>query len=450
MHEPFFELRNRIVCKITTLGKSNNNLCLGFTLISMEGVDLEDFECVYSPAKRRGPVPGKVQQGGQTRKSDVLYSPEASPSHGQLGLSSIVGGLGIGGLNAAQMLLADQHNFNMGTQGNSGEINHQEFFLLQQQQQLQKLQQQQLQQQQLQQQQLQQQQLQQQQLQQQQANSIKFEDLNSLGMSGGLFNGNINETNTPTDFINNDYLKLLQQQQQQQILMANAGGTTNQMNGMNLNLQVAANAQQQLNLIQQQMQMQQHQQQRNDSDEMGGNRRNQRARPEFTNEVHKRSDNLHLELLESSSVEGARLRSFYDLSINELLNLPPVPTDSELALKMNVANSKQLESYDLSALRAARYAELALGAFVSNQINLALELSNSTVACLRECVEEPVSPQCMFDVARAYFLHAIFRSYRGDTNRYFKYRRVCLTHLYQMEVSKQEDKFRLPFVQCNN
>jgi hypothetical protein len=86
-------------------------------------------------------------------------------------------------------------------------------------------------------------------------------------------------------------------------------------------------------------------------------------------------------------------------------------------------------------LQAARFAELALGALANNQVPLALELSNASVMCMRNCVEEPSHKSCIYDVARAYLLHGIFRSYRGDFVRYFKYRRVCMSHLSQLNVS---------------
>merc|ERR1740136_162628 len=38
-------------------------------LLTIDGVDVNVFECVYSPAKRRGPVPGKA---GQVRKADAM------------------------------------------------------------------------------------------------------------------------------------------------------------------------------------------------------------------------------------------------------------------------------------------------------------------------------------------------------------------------------------------
>ena len=144
----------------------------------------------------------------------------------------------------------------------------------------------------------------------------------------------------------------------------------------------------------------------------------------------------HLPLLSPSNIDGNRLRSYYSLGIDDLFRLPPVPTDEEYARRLSVPllnNSGVLPRFDRAALQAARFSEIALGALANNQVALALELSNATVMCLRECVEEPVHPSCMYDVARAYFLHGMFRSYRGDMVRYFKYRRVCLTHLSQMD-----------------
>ena len=145
----------------------------------------------------------------------------------------------------------------------------------------------------------------------------------------------------------------------------------------------------------------------------------------------------HNHLLNSNSREGNLLRSYYHISVDELLNLPPIPSDEEYCRKLNDNLSPEnLPIFDLAALKAGRFSEIALGALASNQVALALELSNATVMCLRECVEEPVHPSCMFELARAYLLHGIFRSFRGDMLRYFKYRRVCLTHLStQLDVS---------------
>ena len=144
----------------------------------------------------------------------------------------------------------------------------------------------------------------------------------------------------------------------------------------------------------------------------------------------------HAPLLEKSSTFGNRLRSFYSLALDTLFNLPPIPSDEEYCAKLNGnMTPSMLPPFDVAALKAARFAEIALGALVSNQISLALELSSATVTSLKECVEEPVHPNCMYDIAKAYFLHGIFRSYRGDMTRYFKYRRVCLAKLSQLDAS---------------
>lgn len=144
----------------------------------------------------------------------------------------------------------------------------------------------------------------------------------------------------------------------------------------------------------------------------------------------------YLRLLSKSSLEGNRLRSYYELSVNELLNLPPIPSDEEYcrSLPIPLENPRLLPRFDLAALNSARFAELAIGAHVSNQAVLSTELSNATVACLKDCVEEPIHPMCMFDMARAYFLHAFLLSIKGDLERYFKYRRVCLTSISRMDA----------------
>lgn len=142
----------------------------------------------------------------------------------------------------------------------------------------------------------------------------------------------------------------------------------------------------------------------------------------------------HAPLLEQSNLDGNRLRAYFNLSINELWNLPPIPSDEEYCARLPVPmKPSMLPRFDVAALQAARFSEVALGALANNQVVLALELSNATVMCLRECVEEPVHPSCMLDVSRAYFLHGMFRSFRGDMERYFKYRRVALTHLSQLD-----------------
>lgn len=158
---------------------------------------------------------------------------------------------------------------------------------------------------------------------------------------------------------------------------------------------------------------------------------------------------VHLPLLDRNNPDGAVLRSYYELSMNDITHLPPVPSAEEY-LAAHFAppgggNSmgtsplpydRLLPPYDRAALRAAGFAEIALGALANGQTELALSLSNGTVMCLRQCVQEEFaggSSHGLFHVARAYLLHGIFRSFRGDMARYFKYRRVCLTHVLKLD-----------------
>ena len=153
----------------------------------------------------------------------------------------------------------------------------------------------------------------------------------------------------------------------------------------------------------------------------------------------------HLPLLQPNSTDGAVLRSYYELSTNDVLNLPPIPTDEEYldrlsttsSLSSNTSNGGKLllPTFDQSALRAARFAEIALGALANEQLSLARELINACAVCLRDCVNSPAHPSCMYDVSRAYFLLGVIHSFRGDMLRYFKYRRVCMNFIQKLEVS---------------
>jgi hypothetical protein len=183
----------------------------------------------------------------------------------------------------------------------------------------------------------------------------------------------------------------------------------------------------------------------------------------------------HTKLLNVQDPVGDRCRSYYNLSINELYKIPPTPTEEEyfyqVLLPLQPASLSSLgdsslaaaaltgtargQLYEqrvalvrsripgsqLSALAAARFAELALGAITQHELSLALELANAVVHCLREAVVvkdlESISlPVPMIhQIAKAYFLLGVFRAYRGDMGRYFKYRRVCLTYLSSIEVS---------------
>jgi hypothetical protein len=145
----------------------------------------------------------------------------------------------------------------------------------------------------------------------------------------------------------------------------------------------------------------------------------------------------HTHLLELSDPDGSRLRAYYRLSVDELFGFPPTPTDEEYCMRLNIPGMtpRMIPGTHLAALSAARFAEVALGAIVHNEVALGMELCNAVVHCLRESVQEPVQPPYMFEVARSYFLLGVFRAFRGDMIRYFKYRRVCLTYISKLDVS---------------
>jgi len=336
-------------------------------LTSIAGIDPSLFECIYSPAKRRGPVPGK----STTRKSDEMN---------QNGLGGMKG-------NKSNLMRMDMAGFGGGSGGNEGMYNQNQIAAL-------------------------------------------------MGAAGGGMDGmGMNQGGGMNDSFSLQQQLLMQQQQQLRMQQADSSGMG--MGGMggsgfdgmgNQNL-----------MLQQQLLMQQMQNSGvkiPGADDGDRERLAQRLRKEESppdNIGVGKSVTKHIALLEKSSVYGNRLRAHYILAIDTLFKLPPVPSDEEYCSKLNAnMTPSMLPPFDVAALRAARFAEIALGALVSNQIGLALELSNATVVCLKQCVEEPVHPSCMYNVARSYFLHGLFRSYRGDMTRYFKYRRVCLLKLTQL------------------
>jgi len=421
-------------------------------LSSIEGIDLAAFECIYSPAKRRGPVPGKA---GQARKemSNINATAAAMAVNAGGGGMNVAGGDGAGsgaggsgagggggGSKNSNLMRMDLSIGGFGAAGAAGGNNMM--------------------------------------LQQQQLAALGMAgNMNGMGMNknsnqgngGGSGGGSSGNSNGDM----NDAMAFQRQiLMQQQMLMQGMAGMDQSGSGTNqqamINPLAFSMMQQQLQLQQQQqvlnkmMQQMQGQQQmlntnnnsnNNNASNNSGNTNNgsiedgemsgqgpaQRMRidqnqnqsqdPSSINKVVRK----HLPLLEKSSIDGNRLRSYYSLSIDVLYKFPPVPSDEEYCAKLNIAmNPMVLPQFDLAALRAARFSEIALGAMVANQIHLSLELSNAVVACLKQCAEEPVHPSCMYDVARAYFLHGMFRSYRGDMPRYFKYRRVCLAKLSQL------------------
>eukprot|EP00547_Thalassionema_nitzschioides_P010516 CAMPEP_0194226466 /NCGR_PEP_ID=MMETSP0156-20130528/41915_1 /TAXON_ID=33649 /ORGANISM="Thalassionema nitzschioides, Strain L26-B" /LENGTH=739 /DNA_ID=CAMNT_0038958825 /DNA_START=23 /DNA_END=2242 /DNA_ORIENTATION=+ len=130
----------------------------------------------------------------------------------------------------------------------------------------------------------------------------------------------------------------------------------------------------------------------------------------------------HLSLLGTDSTMGNRLRALYQLSVDELFMLPPIRTES-------LHSSDEISKSHTSALAAAQFAELALGATVHHEIPLSLELSNATVYCLCECIKESVPRDYIFEVIRSIFLLGCFYMFRGDMVRYFKYRHACIKYL---------------------
>eukprot|EP00429_Kryptoperidinium_foliaceum_P009687 CAMPEP_0176003088 /NCGR_PEP_ID=MMETSP0120_2-20121206/988_1 /TAXON_ID=160619 /ORGANISM="Kryptoperidinium foliaceum, Strain CCMP 1326" /LENGTH=736 /DNA_ID=CAMNT_0017335709 /DNA_START=42 /DNA_END=2252 /DNA_ORIENTATION=- len=301
-------------------------------LTSIEGVDPSLFECVYSPAKRRGPVPGR---SGQTRKASEVF-----------GRSS---------------------NSGMDTEWQSG------------------------------------------------------------GAAAGL--GGVQS---------------MEELQLRQMMLQNMGGGVSGFGGMEaaggfLDSQQAA-IQQQLNLIQQ-LQAQQNLNERSNAHQGGASEQPAAQRRKIEKPTNTDSNGVprtiasHTHLLELSDPDGSRLRSYYRLSVDEIFGFPPTPTDEEYCLKLNIPGMtpRMIPGTHLAALSAARFAEVALGAIVHNEVALGMELCNAVVHCLRESVQEPVQPAYMFEVARSYFLLGVFRAFRGDMIRYFKYRRVCLTYISKLD-----------------
>jgi hypothetical protein len=141
----------------------------------------------------------------------------------------------------------------------------------------------------------------------------------------------------------------------------------------------------------------------------------------------------HTQLLEPSNADGTRLYCYYRLSVDEIFRLPATLTSSHDEEETTIGPH-------VAARSAAQFAELALGALVHNEVAWAMELCNAVVHCLRESVVEIdaiVPAAVQFAIAKAYFLLGVFRAYRGDMPRYFKYRRVCMAYLSKMEVRVQ-------------
>ncbi len=146
----------------------------------------------------------------------------------------------------------------------------------------------------------------------------------------------------------------------------------------------------------------------------------------------------YLPLTNPTNPSGMHLRACYTLSAGGLFGLPPIPTDEEYCRRFKSLETYQLPKFDVAALQAVRFSELAMGALTTikdGDMELLFALANASVLCLQSCVEEQVHPSLMLDVARAYFFHSTFRLYMGDMELYFKYRRICFRYLSQLDVS---------------
>jgi hypothetical protein len=135
-------------------------------------------------------------------------------------------------------------------------------------------------------------------------------------------------------------------------------------------------------------------------------------------------------MLDPADADGSRLLAYYRLSIDELFRLPSTPSKEEYSLNTD----QPLVGRQEAIFSAAKFAELALGAIVKNEVTVAIELHNAAVHCLQEVSHEQVDESIFYEVARTYFLLCIFRSIRGDMVRYFKYRRVALSHVAKLQV----------------
>ena len=320
------------------------NILIDSTKIcSIEGIDLAEFECVYSPAKRRGPVPGR---SGQARKASEAFARSQGGMMG--GMDQDLYGGGLGGTTSMEELQLRQmmlQNMGAGAGAAAGLMDH--------------------------------------------------------GAPGGAAASFLDSQQAAIQ----QQLNLIQQLQAQQSLGESA------RNGGAESVEQPARR----------MKLDQGQAKATDREASGV----------------PRTIAAHTHLLELSDPDGSRLRSYYRLSVDELFCFPPTPTDEEYCMRLNIPGMtpRMIPGTHLAALSAARFAEVALGAIVHNEVALAMELCNAVVHCLRESVQEPVQPPYMFEVARSYFLLGVFRAFRGDMIRYFKYRRVCMTYVSKLEVS---------------
>ena len=71
-----------------------------------------------------------------------------------------------------------------------------------------------------------------------------------------------------------------------------------------------------------------------------------------------------------ADTSGIHLRANYTLSFGGLFELPNIPMDEEYCSRFDKSlEPYQLPKFDVAALQAARFAELALGALVDSSCN---------------------------------------------------------------------------------
>lgn len=146
-----------------------------------------------------------------------------------------------------------------------------------------------------------------------------------------------------------------------------------------------------------------------------------------------------LPLTNLMNTTGMHLRACHTLSAGGLFGLLLIPSDEEYCNRfVSSLKPQQLPQFDVAALQAARFGELAMGALATMKVGdmeLMTSLANASVLCLQRCVEELIHPSLMLYVARTYFFHSILRLHIGELEKYFMYRRFCLHYLSQMDVS---------------
>jgi hypothetical protein len=416
------------------------------TLYSTVGVDAEAAECVYSPAKRRGPTPGRSTNSlPDAAKNSGLRNSAASTTKTSNRTS---GGSSNQNNSAAALLSSHNDTMNTATAASAGGsmLNHP-------------------------------------------FSSINAEWNPSLlaGVSGGgggmgremdrLSMGNSSNFGLePTSMLNPSQQQQSQQQFYQQLYQLPQHGNNNN----NSNMQA------QLNLLHQQMQQQQQQQlpvlPSQQLSSLQPSQFHEQSQQQFPHDLVAMMSNApslameptaqrrkidptsaaaslpqqqrlnmasggvhattplpltimaHTHLIDRDDPEGCRLRAYYKVSMDELFRLPTTPSDEEFGAA-SAAGSGGGGGRHLAALSATFFAETAIGALVHNQVGLAMELCNAVVHCLRESIQEKTMDRhVMVEVAKAYFLLGVFRAFRGDMPRYFKYRRVCLTYLSKLDV----------------